>query len=174
MDYPIFCFSGEAVLDALPVMKVRHYPFEPESYKPFAQGIICMKGRSLFMRLWAFEAVPEAVSELAAALKAPSGCLLYVSAELSGKNTVTLDGEDRTSEAEIRPIAGEDLQGEYWGVNITLSPGLTEKIIPAGTTEINGNFYKICEGSRPHFGSFYNITEKDRTACPATFSVVPF
>ena len=174
--YPIFCFDGPPVYDALPVLKITHYPFETADYKPFAQGLLCMTERQLVGRLWAFEARPEGSSGLALALEGPTGRRFSLSLGIDGSYTATLDGQPCPLPA-LRPSAGEDLQGEYWGVDIALSENLTAGlgiVPPYQGLRLRGNIYKFCPGVRPHFGSYAPISDRDITATPALFELVPY
>lgn len=173
--YPIFCFEGPPIFDALPVLKVTSYPFETADYKPFAQGLLCMSGGRLMGRLWAFEARPEAGSTLSLALKGGSAHYA-LSLRLDGVYTAYLNGETFPMPS-LRPIAGEDLQGEYWGVDFDLGEQLSARlglIFPYKGQLLEGNIYKSCEGARPHFGSYAPVLERDSTATPAAFELLPY
>jgi len=176
-DYLVFCFAGDPVFNALPIMKVTHYPYEPESYKPFAQGLLCMHDDALIARLWAFESKPEAVSTLALSLKGPNERTFTLSVALSGAKEALLDGAPCTLPLDIHPIAGEDLQGEYWGIDLVISAEITAALAidrAKKGTLFNGNMYKLCEGIHPHFGSFFPAGGRNISACPATFELTPF
>ena len=175
-DYTLFLFGDEPVFESSPVMKITHYPFEPESYKPFAQAQLVAVPGGITARLWAFEARPEAVSTLALALKGPNGVVYTLSVTLSGDAAAALDGLP-CAPPHIHPFAGEDLQGEYWGVLFTLGGDILGRLdieVPTDGLLLHGNVYKLCDGRRPHFGAFAPVSARDPSLCSARIRVMRY
>lgn len=164
-------------LDSMPVAKITDYPLEKRDYKPFAQAVLCMGTDAFFLRMWAFEVSPPAGSALE--------CVFYPypdSPDLAfGLHIV--HGEDHASYSaflcknghppeliaphalEGFPHNGEDLQGVYWGMRLTLPFSVLEqaggRISLAEGNILPGNFYKICsEGTFMHKGSLFRVSWK--------------
>lgn len=173
--------------DSAPVAKIVDYPLEERDYRPFAQCILCCGGDTLYLRMWAFEVSPPPTSALR--------CVLYlypekprlavcVTIEHGGGDQVWTelrpleDGKPARPDASrlapplgitCRPHNGEDLQGVYWGMTVTLPVRKLEEL--GGATALApgavfpGNFYKLCEDGRfAHLGSWH----------PADFPADPY
>lgn len=135
--------------DALPTYKITCYPLEKRDYKPFAQAQVCRTTGSFWVRLWAFEAKPRPQSRVEALFTAPKGNgLLRVTAWADGRRSVIArspDGEERTLDADFRPMAGDDFQGEYWGISVSIPRGEAEAVLGLSLEPgavVSGNFYK--------------------------------
>lgn len=166
MVFKISKVQGQPELDSLPVAKIIDYPLEKRDYKPFAQAIICLSEEGLLVRLWAFEATPEAESAVRTVLQlAPEregAPLLSVEALSGGKVTFLVDGAEwDAARLHLHPFTGEDLQGIYWGMDILFPQGLLAELYPGLTllagSRVLGNFYKLSTGARPHRGSFFPV-----------------
>lgn len=177
--YKVSKVTGEPNFDAVPVAKIIDYPLERRDYKPFAQCILCLGDTRLSLRMWAFEVSPPETSALQ--------CVLYlypdrpelalsVRLEHSGGETVAVsvrpmeDGRERQPSAKAKaalsggmtasPHNGEDLQGVYWGMTVSLPLAALELL--GGPTALTpgrsfpGNFYKTCADERfAHLGSYF-------------------
>lgn len=186
--YPVSICPGEPKFDSLPVAKITHYPLEPRDYKPFAQGILCLSEGRLHLRMWAFEVSPRPTSTLACVCypypDAPrralsmrfehgEGDLLGLSVDLleQGKPAPMDDDLQRRlyHGMKHRPHNGEDLQGVYWGMGISLPVALLEELGGAMALQpgavFPGNFYKLSQDAQlAHQGSHF----------PAQFPDAPF
>ena len=146
--------------DAIPTYKITCYPLEKRDYKPFAQAQVCLAPGELWLRLWAFEARPRPGSQVEAVLAPGEGDgLVRLSARADGSWRCVWrrpDGEEEPLEAAVRPMAGDDFQGEYWGVSAALPrPRVEQALGPleAGSVVL-GNFYKRSrDPDKPHHGS---------------------
>lgn len=146
--------------DAIPTYKITCYPLEKRDYKPFAQAQVCLAPGELWLRLWAFEARPRPGSQVEAVLAPGEGDgLVRLSARADGSWRCVWrrpDGEEEPLEAALRPMAGDDFQGEYWGVSAALPrPRVEQALGPleAGSVVL-GNFYKRSrDPDKPHHGS---------------------
>lgn len=177
--YPVSSIPGRPNLDSLPVAKIIHYPLEERDYKPFAQCVLCVGEGALHLRMWAFEVSVPAGSSLAAVLylyPAAENRALRLSMEHGPEDRVALgahlleDGRELPLDAELqrelwnglghRPYNGEDLQGVYWGMTLTLPLPLIERMgggaALAPGDRFRGNFYKTSpEGRFGHQGSYF-------------------
>ena len=162
--------TGEPLWNSLPAAKIINYPLEKADYKPYAQARACVSNDDFYIQLLAFEVEPEEKSTVGFALAPFSnedGGRKYF--WLSTNRTGALVGKfiDGTSGNEIdisknisvRIYTGEDEQGVYWSSNFTLPLSLIEKLFGKSYLEpghkMKGNFYKLCDGKRPHYGSYY-------------------
>lgn len=146
--------------DALPTYKITCYPLEKRDYKPFAQAQVCCTPEALAVRLWAFEAKPRSGSAVEAVFSGGGERLLRISAWADGRQRVyfhSADGEERDLTADARPMAGDDFQGEYWGVFFSIPRREAEEalgvLLEPGAV-VRGNFYKRSDDpEKPHCGS---------------------
>ncbi|MDL2233075.1 hypothetical protein LJC63_05785 [Ruminococcaceae bacterium OttesenSCG-928-L11] len=155
-------------LDALPVAKITEYPLEERDYRPFAQCQICVNNETeLLARLWAFEVSPPPDSELRAVLHLfrdkPERALHIIARAEDGLPTVRAvvvenDAPIAEVRGECRDHSGEDLQGIYWGGEVTLHKDALEQaggpVLFAPGEGFPGNFYKTCDSRTPHYGSW--------------------
>lgn len=173
-SYKVSVVSGQPNFDSLPVAKITDYPLEPRDYKPFAQSILCVGEREIFLRMWAFEVSPAEGSSLA--------CVLYPFTQRPeqgfglcithwGDRAVCSAGPLGEETPAFRLLAchphnGEDLQGVYWGVTLALPiAAVAELGGPVSLSpgdRIPGNFYKTCAAGRfAHMGSFFRADFPD-------------
>ena len=181
MAYKIRKINGTPRLDALSVAKIIDYPLEERDYKPFAQCAACISGGRLYIRMWAFEAMPAISSELRSVLHLFKDKSLALNLRLYVKEQMMVlpeceiflsrDGEHTADIAgyELHNHSGEDLQGIYWGGLVEID--LQKLAEMGGETLTNtgdkftGNFYKLCGDEKyAHCGSFY----------PAKFPAEPY
>jgi len=146
--------------DAIPTYKITDYPLEKRDYKPFAQGQLCVTPGSLMARLWAFEARPRPQSMVECVLTARQGrTLLRLAAWADGRWRCLASAPegDRPLDAIAHTMAGDDFQGEYWGVSVAVPRRLAEEALGISLepgAEVLGNFYKRSrDPEKPHDGS---------------------
>lgn len=172
--------------DALPTYKITDYPLEKRDYKPFAQAQVCRTPGELVVRLWAFEAKPRPGSMVEGVFAAPRGeWRIRVAAWADGRWSCRLrspEGEERELDAVVRPMAGDDFQGEYWGISAAIPRRPVEEALGFQLepgAELLGNFYKRSDDpEKPHHGScwpadFAGGREYD-PASMVTFRVVKY
>lgn len=140
--------------DALPIAKVLDYPGEERDFRPFAQAQFALGDDALFVRLMAFEVDPDPCSCLCVALE--GGILLSC---FPGGRLEELGGP--RSGAKVQGIGSEDLQGIYWGADITLPlASLSDRLgrVPQVGKTLRGNVLKSLHGGktgRDHFGCLF-------------------
>lgn len=147
--------------EALPTYKITCYPLERRDYRPFAQAQVCRTPTLFSVRLWAFEAMPRPVSRVEAVFAAANrGGLLRVVGWADGRRRVSLrcaDGTERDIAAAAHPMAGDDFQGEYWGVSVGIPREEAEEALGVSLEPgavVPGNFYKRSDDpEKPHHGS---------------------
>lgn len=147
--------------EALPTYKITCYPLERRDYRPFAQAQVCRTPTLFSVRLWAFEAMPRPVSRVEAVFAAANrGGLLRVVGWADGRRRVSLrcaDGTERDIAASAHPMAGDDFQGEYWGVSVGIPREEAEEALGISLEPgavVPGNFYKRSDDpEKPHHGS---------------------
>ena len=166
MAFKVRLFPGAPDYETLHVAKLTHFPLEPRDYKPYSQARICFADGSLHLQLLSFEAAPLPDSSMEAVFRLPSSrqpLVLAVRAD-QGFSAATGIGSAASplpeQETLFRFFTGEDLQGVYWGANITILPSALERcspgFLPVKDLVFTGNLYKLCENPhRPHYGSFY-------------------
>ena len=167
--FPISMISGEPLWNSLPAAKIINYPLEKADYKPYAQARACVSVDDLHIQLLAFEVAPEEKSIVAAAIapfaEEDKKRYFWLSTNRSGVMVCKFIDEnsgeetDITKNVSVRIYTGEDEQGVYWCTNFTLPLSLVEKLFGKSYLvpghKMKGNFYKLCDGKRPHYGSFY-------------------
>ena len=165
--------------DSLAVAKITNYPFEKRDYKPFTQARVCLTPTRFVVRMWAFEATP--VADITAAVPemmkedsficfqiGSSEKYLSVSANANGVLYPELVcGSEKTlldaSIFEASDFTGEDLQGEYWGMQFSCTIDEMNKLlgIDVRTDKLAGNIYKACFNPRAeHIGALFEVKEK--------------
>jgi hypothetical protein len=153
--------SGEPRYDSIPVAKITDYPLEKESYKPFAQSQLCIGEKGLILRLWAFEVDPPRQSALRVGLglgERRTALTVYA----DGRLDCAADGAPAAAPIFHHMIAGEDLQGEYWGAVIVLSGEILKALLGIDTLTkdipLRGNLYKLSDApGREHYGSHFPV-----------------
>lgn len=155
--FPVSIISSEPVWVSLPCAKIVNYPLEKEDYKPYAQARICISDSTLFLQMISFEVNPESESRVMADLSFDGGKnILTISSNREGEVLCLANDKEISKTVAVRVYTGEDEQGIYWAVNFSISlSGLKKYIdvpeIKEGKT-MAGNFYKISNGKRKHFG----------------------
>ena len=162
--------TGEPLWNSLPAAKIINYPLEKADYKPYAQARLCVSNYDFYIQLLAFEVSPEEKSVVGTAIapfaKEDGGKrYFWLSTNRSGAlvckfiDETTGNETDVTKNVSVRIYTGEDEQGVYWCSSFTLPLSLVEKffgksyLVPGH--KMAGNFYKLCDGERPHYGSYY-------------------
>lgn len=136
---------------SLPAAKIIDYPLEERDYRPFAQAQLALGPSSLFVRLIAFETHPDPESRMGLLLRLLKGCF-WLSASAGGELQLLPD-----MPVQQHRIAGEDLQGIFWGMECALPRARLEALLgaPLGPgVQVQGNILKT--GVQPeHFGCLY-------------------
>lgn len=168
--FPISMITGEPLWNSLPAAKIINYPLEKADYKPYAQARACISNDDLHIQMLAFEVKPEDKSIVGAALALfpeEDGAKRYFwfstnrGGALVCKFIDEANGTEQniTKNVAVRIYSGEDEQGVYWCACFTLSLETAEKLYGSCHLEqghrVKGNFFKLCDGERPHYGSFY-------------------
>ena len=168
--FPISMITGEPIWNSLPAAKIINYPLEKADYKPYAQARACVSNDVFYLQLLAFEVAPEEASVVGAAI-APFAeedggkRYFWLSTDRCGNLACKFIDETTGNETDIsknvalRIYTGEDEQGVYWCSGFTLPLSCVEKFFGKSYFEpghvMKGNFYKLCDGKRPHYGSFF-------------------
>ena len=165
--------------DSLAVAKITNYPFEKRDYKPFTQARVCLTPTRFVVRMWAFEATPIAditapvpemmkedsficfqigSSEKYLSVSANANGILYPEL-VCGEKKVLLD----PTIFETSDFTGEDLQGEYWGMQFSLSIEALNELLGFDIlkNKLSGNIYKACFNPRAeHIGALFDVKSK--------------
>lgn len=161
-------------LSSLGIFKITQYPFEERDFKPFALARLCiLDDKTLVCRMWSFEVEPYCEngedifndSTMSFAFGQKNN-FLVVSANAKGKilTQKVCDGKKQTVSSNLHShfFTGEDLQGVYWGVQISFE---LEEIKQLIGVDINGGFkgniYKTSFKEREHFGGLFEPKSKD-------------
>lgn len=168
--FPISMITGEPLWNSLPAAKIINYPLEKADYKPYAQARVCISNDDLHLQLLAFEVEPEEKSIVGAALafypeEDGGRRYFWFSTNRSGAlvckfiDEINDTEQDISKNVAVRIYAGEDEQGVYWCSCFTMPLVAAEQLCGthylAPGHKMKGNFYKLCDGERPHYGSFY-------------------
>ncbi|MEG1779311.1 MAG: hypothetical protein RR263_04355, partial [Oscillospiraceae bacterium] len=139
---------------------------------PYVQIKLCLNEKALFIRMLAFEVkvMPESCVAAAFAFDG-SNKILVVRSTNTAATAYSLDTqttEETPFVHEAHFFGGEDLQGIYWGVDITLPKENLQDKFPTAQLykggKLKGNFYKTCtEPPFVHMGSLFpcDFTNKD-------------
>ncbi len=190
IGYEIHIIEGLPLWDALPSGKIIHYPLAERDYRPFAQVSMCANEDWFYIRLWAFEAHPSPKSVLTAKLNfspQKSETYLILSSDSKGaleSSVQKLDGSVPLalykSLPQLRTYTGQDLEGEYWGVVISLPRFAVKSVygedpIKPGS-QITGNVIKQDTGlNTNHIGSLFPADPShDDPFGPASFKAMRF
>ena len=168
--FPISMITGDPLWNSLPAAKIINYPLEKADYKPYAQARLCISNDDFYIQLLAFEVNPEEKSVVGTAIAPFSEDdggkrYFWLSTNRGGAlvckfiDETTGNETDVSKNVSVRIFTGEDEQGVYWCTNFTLPLSLIEKLFGKSYLvpghRMKGNFYKLCDGKRPHYGSFY-------------------
>ena len=140
---------------SLPAAKIIDYPLEKGDYRPFAQAQLALGPSALFVRMIAFETHPGPQSRMMLLFWLQKGCACL---------SIGADGQmqllPEAKGVQQNRIAGEDLQGIFWGAECTLpriwlEGPLGRQLCPGDT--VYGNIFKTDTGGGmpPHFGCLY-------------------
>ena len=179
MDFKISRVGERFSFDSLAVAKIVNYPFEKRDYKPFAQARVCLTPSRFIVRMWAFEATP--VSDITAAVPemmkedsflcfqiGSSEKYLSVSANANGvlyPEIVCGDKKELVDPSvfETSDFTGEDLQGEYWGMQFSCTIDALNELLGFDilTAKLKGNIYKACfNPNSEHIGALFDLKSK--------------
>ncbi len=163
MTYTISVQPLSPRMDTLPTYKIIDYPLEKRDYKPFAQAKLCVTPTEFIIQMWSFEAFPKEESMLKAVFTTHGMEKLLVAETLANGNS-SFYIRDTHGDKNISVIAsslnGEDLQGDFWGVEVRFPREVIEENFGVGSLDIGasilGNFYKLSENvDKPHKGSLH-------------------
>lgn len=184
-----------AIWDEMEVFKIIEFPFARDAYKPFSQARICIvAGSNITFRVWSFEAKPRIDSLLAFLLNPfKSSSSEYIKIIFKCDKTFEVYFGDPKSGIEklkinddeiiMTPFEGEDLQGIYWGGEVTITKKLLFMLYGKDTfingDIMSGNIYKYClTGEKNHFGTLFPVTtpepEIDAPQCFGDFLIVNY
>lgn len=148
---------GDPDWAALPVAVLSCYQNTDYHNAAYAQGQLALTPQSLFIRLLAFEADTLESSRLVAILGSIPQQLEITIAPSGFRAVLLKNGQvgEPIPEAVFSPVAGEDLQGIYWGAQVQIPVSC----LPFPVLEtLPGNLYKQGDGEHPHRGSLFPIT----------------
>ncbi len=153
--------SGEPRYDSIPVAKITDYPLEKESYMPFAQCQLCLNGEGLTIRIWAFEVDPPKESALRISFGTGEH-YLTLTVYSDDRYVYAADGSPCELPVSHHSIAGEDLQGIYWGAVLFIPTDALLSVLDVAQidtdTVIRGNLYKLSDAEGwSHYGSHYPV-----------------
>lgn len=180
------------VWDTLPVAKLTKYPFAKGAYRPFSQArICCVTGQGLFVRMWSFEVEYRCEETEPRVLLEDSCMTVCLSAEGEEYLRITSNargvlfiekcrGETVVEEYEpdclhaLHAFTGEDLQGEYWGVEFFIPYELLHTKLGFPALEagfvFQGNFYCTrLDGIKEHFGCLFPVHSERPAFLPESF-----
>ncbi len=192
MPFPVSIQPAPVVWDTLPVAKLVQYPFAKGAYRPFSQARLCfVPAKGLFVRMWSFEAEYRCEEFEPRVLLEDSCMTVCLSGDGKRYLQVTLNanavaciqqcgaqgvlkeyGSDCLQ--ALHAFTGEDLQGEYWGVEFLLPNGfwngeLSFVPLKAGSY-LKGNFYCTrLDGMKEHFGCLYPVHSEKPVFEPESF-----
>lgn len=163
MSYTICTQPQTPRMDTLPVYKITSYPLEPRDYKPFAQARLYLTPSELLLELWAFEMLPQPESRLRAVFcTAACDTLLVVECHAGGRVDCRAESPAGARDLSVtsHTLAGEDLQGIYWGAAVSIPRTLLEQLFGKGCVDVGrsllGNVYKLSDSAKkPHKGSLH-------------------
>ena len=180
MPLPISIAPGTVQWDSLPVLKITHYPFTKGAYKPYALARLCVQGDSLLVRLWAFEAetlVDQSDMLLGSCinffLKKGDTCLAVTVAVGGGFRAQANKGDGFVPLYELSSgipdtlwFQGEDLQGIYWGCEVTLGPEIIRDLFGKGRLAAGSDFLANVtktqfDPQHFHYGSLFEGNESE-------------
>ncbi len=178
MAFKISTVGERFSFDSLAVAKIVNYPFEKRDFKPFSQARICISGNRFFVRMWAFECTPvaditapvrEMLEEDSILVFQIGTCERYLSVSANANGVLYPEivcGDEKTvldpSIFEAIDFTGEDLQGEYWGMQFSLTVEKLGEILKLNVLKekLFGNVYKACFNKRAeHIGGLFNVSK---------------
>lgn len=179
MSFKISRVKERFSFDSLAVAKITNYPFEKRDYKPFTQARVCLTPTRFVVRMWAFEATPVAnVTAMVPEMMKEDSFICFqigsrekylsVSANANGVLYPELVcGDDKTlldpEIFETSDFTGEDLQGEYWGMQFSCTIEKLSELLGVDITsdKLSGNVYKACfNPSAEHIGALFGLKSK--------------
>lgn len=137
-DIPVTVFAADAAIafDSLPVAQLRIFSDPLGSNWPFVQArLAALENTALLVQVLVYEAGKPSDSRIAVRIGE-----LHIEASPTGHTALLSDREQSAPLAiRVTPVAGDDLQGEFWGVQLyipqaVLQIGHPEQTIAAGQT----------------------------------------
>lgn len=179
MAFKISRVNERFSFDSLAVAKITNYPFEERDYKPFTQARVCLTPTRFIVRMWAFEAtpvaditvaVPEMMREDSFICFQIGSAEKYLSVSANANGVLYPEmvcGDEKklldASIFETSDFTGEDLQGEYWGMQFSCTIEKLSELLGFDilTNELKGNIYKACFNPRSeHIGALFELKSK--------------
>lgn len=178
MPYEISLVKGSVEWNSLPVLKLTHYPFTTGPYKPFTLARLCVSDDGFVARLWAFE--EEVLIDEASML---DGSCIHLFLQKNGSCLAVTVAAGGGFEAKVQKDAdfvplynitkeiphtrwykGEDLQGVYWGCEVTLSTALAEEVFGKHCLDLGSHFVANITKTQYnkdhfHYGSLFPVKE---------------
>jgi hypothetical protein len=155
--------TGPLNFDVLPVIKLECSPAVPILQRIYAQAQLACTDTDLITRLAAFESNPSQDSRFEIVFAGPAG-RIFVKVDAQGFASLMTPAGERTSLLRTRCIAGEDLQGVFWGVvlEIPLSLLYGNAAIDASASDVifKETSIKKARGAVRHF---YRTTAPKKT-----------
>lgn len=124
---------GALAWDSLPLIKLTCFPFACGHTLPFSQArLAALEGRELRIRMWSFEVGAPMESRLGMLLCRDGRALSFVlSPGRPCEAMIKEKGEWTLGPAlPLLALAGEDLQGEFWGAEVSLPVSLLSRVFP--------------------------------------------
>jgi hypothetical protein len=150
MRCPIRFTAEKPNFDVLPVIKFICPTDVPAAQRIFCQAQLAMTQNCFIARLAAFESLPQPDSRFELVLCGPAGRIVATAGADQSLRVTTPKG-DRSCFVNARHTGGEDLQGVYWGSEISIPREfiLCELCIEGnwGETALNGNIFKRGPGA---------------------------
>jgi hypothetical protein len=119
MRYPLRVLIGQPNFDTIPVIKLACPTTMPILQRIYCQAQMVVSENILIIRLLAFEAEPGEDSRFELILVGPAGKSV-INVDAKGNFAFNTPQGDRSHAMKTRRIAGEDLQGVYWGAVLEL------------------------------------------------------
>ena len=141
--YPVTTLKSDLTFDKLLIKKLNCEVDVPVEERVFALAQAGICDDSFYARIQSFECHPKDVS---LTLVLQKGDMRVVATADEQENaSLTVNGEPMTEKMTSYLIAGEDLQGEYWGAVFVLPLALLEQALGCPLTvgqQLEGNFIR--------------------------------
>ena len=155
-------------LSSLGIFKITQYPFEERDFKPFALARLCLlDDKTLVCRMWSFEVEPycengENIFLDSTMSFAFGGKEKFLIATVNAKGKVLMQLCENGETKKVNDFSvshfftGEDLQGVYWGAQLSLDLKKIENLIGKSVENgFLGNIYKTSFKENVHFGGLF-------------------
>lgn len=153
---------GALAWDSLPLVKLTCFPFAHGHTLPFSQArLAALEGRELRIRMWSFEVGAPMDSRLGMLLCRGGHALSFVLSPGSPCEAMIKEkgGWAPGPALPLLSLAGEDLQGEFWGAEVSLPLSLLSRVFPgftlASAQALEGCLWKGMGHRLEEFGCSY-------------------